>query len=43
MFSDSRANGTFTTLVDLQLDAQNSNLFTHNTLIKIFYMFLALP
>jgi len=31
------------TLVDLQLDAQNSYLFTYNTLIKILYMFRALP
>ena len=31
------------TLVDLQLDAQNSYLFTHNTFIKILYMFRALP
>jgi hypothetical protein len=30
-------------LVDLQLDAQNSYLFTHNTFIKILYMFRALP
>jgi len=30
-------------LVDLQLDAQNSYLFTYNTFIKILYMFLALP
>ena len=30
-----------TTLVDLQLDAQNSYLFTYNTLIKILYMFRA--
>ena len=29
------------TLVDLQLDAQNSYLFTYNTFIKILYMFLA--
>jgi hypothetical protein len=28
------------TLVDLQLDAQNSYLFTHNTFIKILYRFL---
>jgi hypothetical protein len=26
-----------------QLDAQNSNLFTYNTFIKILYMFRALP
>jgi len=26
------------TLVDLQLDAQNSYLFTYNTFIKILYM-----
>jgi len=31
-----------TTLVDLQLDAQNSCLFTYNTFIKILYMFRAL-
>jgi len=31
------------TLVDLQLDAQNSFLFTYNTFIKIQYMFRALP
>ena len=31
------------TLVDLQLDAQNSCLFTYNTLIKLLYMFRALP
>jgi hypothetical protein len=30
------------TLVDLQLEAQNSNLFTYNTFIKILYMFRAL-
>jgi hypothetical protein len=31
------------TLVDLQLDAQNSCLFTYNTFIKIIYIFRALP
>jgi len=31
------------TLVDLQLDAQNSYLFTYNTFIKTLYMFRALP
>ena len=31
------------TLVGLQLDAQNSYLFTYNTFIKIPYMFRALP
>ena len=31
------------TLVDLQLDAQNSYLFIYNTFIKILYMFQALP
>jgi len=31
------------TLVDLQLDAQNSYLFTYNTFIKILYMFRPLP
>jgi hypothetical protein len=30
------------TLVDLQLDAQNSYLFTYNTFIKLLYMFRAL-
>jgi hypothetical protein len=30
-------------LVDLQLDAQNSYLFTYNTFIRILYMFRALP
>jgi hypothetical protein len=30
-------------LVDLQLDAQNSYLFTYNTFIKLLYMFRALP
>ena len=34
---------TGTALVDLQLDAQNSYLFTYNTFIKILYMFRALP
>jgi len=28
---------------DLQLDAQNSCLFTYNTFIKLLYMFRALP
>ena len=31
------------TLFDLQLDAQNSYLFTFSTFIKILYMFRALP
>jgi hypothetical protein len=31
------------TLVDLQLDAQNSCLFTYNIFIIILYMFRALP
>jgi hypothetical protein len=31
------------TLVDLQIDAQNSYLFTYNTFIKILYMFRTLP
>ena len=31
------------TLVDLQLDAQNSYLFTYNIFIKILYMFRASP
>jgi len=30
------------TLVDLQLDAQNSYLFTYNAFIKILYMFQTL-
>ena len=30
------------TLVDLQIDAQNSYLFTYNIFIKILYMFQAL-
>ena len=34
---------TSVTLVDFQLDAQNSYLFTYNTFIKIVYMFRALP
>ena len=34
---------TFVVLFDLQLDAQNSYLFTYNTFIKILYMFGALP
>jgi len=29
------------TLVDLQLDVQNSYLFTYNTFIKILYIFQA--
>ena len=36
-------NQTDTTLVNSQLDAQNSYLFTYNTFIKILYMFRALP
>ena len=31
------------TLVDLQIDAQNSYLFTYNTFTKILYMFRASP
>ena len=31
------------TLVNLQLDVQNSYLFTYNIFIKILYMFQALP
>jgi len=31
------------TLLDFQLDAQNSYLFTYNTCIKILYTFRALP
>jgi len=31
------------TLVNFQLEAQNSYLFTYNTFIKIPYMFQALP
>jgi hypothetical protein len=36
-------NYIMSTLVDLQLDAQNSYLFTYTTFIKILYMFRALP
>ena len=37
-------NISFTlTLLDLQLDAQNSYLFTYNTSVKVLYMFRALP
>jgi hypothetical protein len=31
------------TVVDFQLDAQNSYLFIYNTFIKFLYMFRALP
>jgi len=31
------------TLVDFQIDAQNSYLFIYNIFIKIVYMFRALP
>ena len=31
------------TLVDFQLDAQTSYIFTYNTFIEILYMFRALP
>jgi len=31
------------TLVEFQLDAQYSYLFTYNTFIKFLYMFRALP
>ena len=31
------------TLVELQIDAQNSHLFIYNTFIKILYMFRAIP
>jgi hypothetical protein len=37
-----KQNGSLT-LVDLQLDTQNSYLFTCNTFIKILYMYQALP
>jgi hypothetical protein len=33
----------FMTLFNLQLDVENSYLFTYNTFIKILYMFRALP
>jgi hypothetical protein len=36
-------NSCSITLVDLQLDAQNSYLLTYNIFIKILYMFWALP
>jgi hypothetical protein len=32
-----------TTLVDVQIDAKNSYLFTYNTFIELLYMFRALP
>jgi hypothetical protein len=38
-----RLTGLRRTLVDLQLDAQISYLFTCNTFIKTLYMFRALP
>jgi len=31
------------TLINFQLDAQNSYLFIYNTFIKILYLFRALP
>ena len=34
---------SYISLVDLQLDAENSYLFTYNTFIKILYMFRELP
>jgi hypothetical protein len=41
---DDKSSNTFSiTLVDFQLDAQNSYLFIYNTFIKILYMFQALP
>jgi hypothetical protein len=39
----SEANSDKLTLFDLQLDAQNSYLFTYNTFIEIIYMFRTLP
>jgi hypothetical protein len=36
-------NGKCLTLVDFQLDGQNSYLFIYNTFIKILYMFPTLP
>jgi hypothetical protein len=43
MFETCRRQEELTlTLVDFQLDAQNSYLFIHNTFIKILYMFRAL-
>jgi len=46
LYYDARPNKSqdvVNTLVDFQLDAQNSYLFTHNTFIKILYIFRALP
>jgi hypothetical protein len=43
LFNDGPTTYYNLTLVDLQLDAQNSYLFTYNTFIKILYMFRALP
>ena len=39
---ESNRNGSLS-LVDFQLDAQNSYLFTYNAFIEILYMFRALP
>jgi hypothetical protein len=33
----------YATLVDFQLDVQNSYLFIYNTFIQILYIFRALP
>jgi hypothetical protein len=40
---DHRLSSYVITLVDLQIDAQNSYLFTYNIFINIIYMFRALP
>jgi hypothetical protein len=42
LYQDARST-EHKTLVDFQLDEQNSYLFIYNTFIKILYMFRALP
>jgi len=41
--NDGKHASNYITLVDFQLDAQNSYLFIYNTFIKILYVFRALP
>jgi hypothetical protein len=43
MFSEILRDSLNKTLVNFQLDSQNSYLFTYNTFIKILYMFRSLP
>ena len=42
-YGDANRRQAKSTLVDFQLDAQNSYSFTYDTFIKILYMFRALP